>query len=171
MNLYDAVVPSFLQLVGSLRDVLDKGAAYALERGSDPQLLADARLIGDMFPLHLQIRRVANHSSGALADVQRGKSTWPVKDPCSYREMQTMLAEAEASLRQWSLAAVNALEGREMIFDMGASPRSYTAEAYLILFSLPNCYFHGVTAYDILRAQGVPIGKVDFLSQHRQTLR
>ena len=171
ITLHDAVIPGFLQMLGGLQGVLDKGMQHATERGIDPLVLADARLVDNMFPLHLQIRRVVDHSSGALADIERGSVTRPRQDPCGYADMQRLLVQAEDFVRARSPEEVNALEGREIAFELGSSRRIYTAEAYLLLFSLPNFYFHGVTAYDILRAQGVPIGKRDYLSHHRTTLR
>jgi uncharacterized protein len=168
--LYDVTVPNFLQVLGSLRGVLDKGLDYAKTKSLSADSLAEARLIEDMFPLSLQVQRVADHSSGALRDVQQGKFSMPSMTPVDYAGMQRLLAEAEASVKGWTRASVNALEGREVIFDLGSRRSSFVAEAFLLSFSLPNFYFHATTAYDVLRAKGVPIGKRDFLGQLRLKL-
>ncbi|TAK98379.1 MAG: DUF1993 domain-containing protein [Rhodospirillaceae bacterium] len=169
ISLYDATVPNFLQLLSGLRGVLDKGLAHAKASGLDPNTLAEAKLIDDMFPLYLQIRRVADHSSGALMDVSKGAFTMPKHDPLDYAGLQSILADAETAVRGWTRETVNALEGREVILNFG-NPVSFTAEAFLFSFSLPNFYFHAVTAYDILRAKGVPVGKRDYLGRTRTKL-
>lgn len=170
ISLYDATLPHFLQLLGSMRGVLDKGLDHANATGLDPETLTEVRLVEDMFPLSLQIQRVADHSRGALNDVRNGAFTMPRQDSCDYAGLQRLLSEAEASVRGWTREAVNALQGREVILDTGSRRTSFTAEAFLLSFSLPNFYFHAVTAYDILRAKGVPIGKRDYLSQMQTKL-
>ena len=168
--LYEAVVPTFLQLLGGLDAVLDKGLAHAEAIGIHPEALAHARLADDMFPLYLQVRRVADHSKGALEDVAKGRFTAPIQDPLDYAGMQALVADARTAVQGWTPDAVNALEGGEFVFDTGSSRSLFTAEAYLLTFALPNFHFHLVTAYDILRAQGVSIGKRDYLGQMRLTL-
>jgi hypothetical protein len=168
--LYDVTVPQFLQLIGALRRVLDKGLIHANAKGMNPDTWVEAKLADDMFPLRLQILRVADHSRGALADVRKGTFTMPKNDSYDYAGLQRLLADAETEVRAWTREAVNALEGKEVIFDTGSSRTSFTAEAFLLHFSVPNIYFHAVTAYDILRAQGVPIGKRDYLGQLKTSL-
>lgn len=167
ITLYDATVPHFLSLLASLRGILNKGLDHAKAAGLEPDALANARLADDMFPLHLQVRRAVDHSQGALEDVARGAWTMPVSDPLDYAGAQRLVADAEKAVQGWSREAVDALEGRETIFDTGSQRTVFASEAFLLSFSLPNFYFHAVTAYDILRAQGVPIGKRDYLGQLR----
>jgi hypothetical protein len=170
ISLYDAVVPNFLQVLGSLRGVLVKGQEYA-EAGALPlESLAQARLIEDMFPLGLQIQRVADHSAGALRDVTQGAFTMPRHDALDYAALRQLIIGAEAALTRCTRDEVNALEGRAVVFDTGSHKTSFTAEAFLLSFSLPNFYFHATTAYDILRMKGVPIGKRDYLGQLRTKL-
>ena len=94
----------------------------------------------------------------------------PRHDPIDYPGLIRLLADTETGLAEWDREAVDALEGREVIFDTGSYGASFTAEAFLFSFSLPNFYFHAVTAYDILRAEGVPIGKRDYLGEMRTKL-
>jgi hypothetical protein len=170
ITLYDATVPQFLQVLGGLRGCLDKGLEFARAKGIDPEALVEARLAEDMFPLFLQVQLVAHHSAGALRDVKSGGFTFPPRDRLDYPGMQKLLADSEAAVRGWSREAVDALEGREVTFDAGEVRRSFTAEGFLSSFSMPNFYFHAVTAYDILRAQGAPVGKRDYLGEMRMKL-
>ena len=171
LSLYDVTVPQLLQVVRAVRGVLHKGAEYARGKGLDPDQLADARLVEDMFPLHRQVRLVDHHSAGALRDVEGGSFNMPNRERLNYAAMQELLGDTEAALTALTREAVEALEGREVALDTGAGSRMvFTAEAFLTSYSLPNFYFHAVTAYDILRAQGVPIGKRDYLAGLRTKL-
>jgi hypothetical protein len=171
ITLYDATVPNYLQVLRSFRGVLDKGLAHARETGVDPDSLVEARLAADMFPLSFQVQRVAHHSAGALRDVSQGAFSLPSKDAFDYAGLQKLIADAEAAVSGWTREAVNALEGREVLFDTGRGPaRTFTAEAFLFSFSLPNFHFHAVTTYGILRMKGAPIGKTDYLGQLRTSL-
>ena len=62
---------------------------------------------------------------------------------------------------------MNALEGGEVVFQIQDFKMPFTAEGFLMSFSLPNFYFHATTAYDILRSKGVPLGKRDYMGQMR----
>ena len=68
-------------------------------------------------------------------------------------------------LSAWTPEAVNALCGRDVVFHVGERQMPFTAEGFLMSFSLPNFYFHATTAYDILRTNGVPLGKRDFMGR------
>jgi len=166
-TLYDATVPQFLQLLAGVRAVLDKGLQHAQAVGLDPEELADARLIEDMFPLHQQVQLVAHHSAGALRDVAAGSFTFPSRERLGYTAMQKLVADSEAAVQGWSREAVDALADREVVFEAGGARREFRGAGFLTSFSTPNVYFHAVTAYDILRMRGVPLGKRDYEGQLR----
>jgi uncharacterized protein len=170
ISLYDAIVPNYLQVLGSLRGVLIKGQEYAAAAALPLETLAEARLVEDMFPLRLQVQRVADHSAGALRDARQGAFSMPRLDTGDYAALRQLIVDTEASLASCTRDEVNALEGRAVIFDTGSHKTTFTAEAFLLSFSLPNFYFHATTAYDILRMKGVPIGKRDYLGQLRTKL-
>ena len=77
------------------------------------------------------------------------------------------MSEAIAGLEALDAEQVNALAGKEMFFRMGDFEIPFTAENFVLSFSLPNFYFHATTAYDMLRMAGVQIGKFDYLGQVR----
>ena len=62
---------------------------------------------------------------------------------------------------------VNGFEGGEVVFKMGSTSLPFVTEDFIMSFSLPNFYFHATTAYDTLRKEGVPLGKMDFLGGMR----
>jgi hypothetical protein len=84
-----------------------------------------------------------------------------------YPALQTLVADTLETLRKVSPAEVNALEGRDVAFQIRDVKMPFTAEGFLLSFSLPNFYFHATTAYDILRMKGVPIGKRDYMGPMR----
>ena len=79
--------------------------------------------------------------------------------------LQALVAEARNELAALTPEAVNALIGREVIFKLGERAMPFTAEGFLMSFSLPNFFFHATTAYDILRHKGAPLGKRDFMGR------
>ena len=168
ISLYTATVPAFRQIVEATGGVLRKGEAFAAERGIDPATLVAARLFPDMLPLAYQVNSVATHSVGAIAGV-RAETFSPHRGPFpdSFAALHALLADTAATLAAIDPAEVDGFMGRDMAFVMGDFRMDYAAEDFLLSFSLPNFYFHAATAYDILRAQGVPLGKRDYLGRSR----
>jgi hypothetical protein len=84
-----------------------------------------------------------------------------------YSELQKLVADARDALQKLSRDAVDALQGKDVTFQMGDFKMPFTAEGFLMSFSLPNLHFHATTAYDILRMKGVPLGKRDYMGALR----
>jgi len=168
ISLYDVSVTSFLQVLGAVSGFLDKGLAHCRETGLDPETIVETRLHDDMLPFRFQIVSVAHHSRGALAGAKAGVFHPPggvaVLD---YAGLQGLIADARRELQALTPEEVNALEGRDMIFQLGTRQMPFTVEGFLLSFSTPNLHFHATTAYDILRQAGVPIGKRDYMGQIR----
>ncbi len=168
-SLYDAMVPSWQQILGSLSGLLDKAQAHCLEKQLAPEAIIGARLASDMLPLGYQIKAAAGHSIGAIEGVRKGAfSPDRLPWPDSFDGLRELLASASGALALVDPAEVNAFVGRDMRFEMGDFRIEFTAENFLLSFSQPNFYFHATTAYDILRAQGLAIGKKDFLGHLRR---
>jgi hypothetical protein len=167
ITLYDATVPSFLQILAAVRGYLDKALAHANETGADPEAWAETRLYEDMWPLRAQIVSVAHHSRGALEGVERGAFAPPLQSEENFAGLQALVAEAEADVGRFTPQMVNSFAGRDLAFQVGGRTLSFVAEDFLLSFSLPNFYFHAATGYDILRMKGVPLGKRDFLGRYR----
>ena len=107
-----------------------------------------------------------NAPRGAIEGVQKGEFHPPSsKTPYDYAGLQRLVAETREALSALTPDAVNALAGRDLVFHLGDRKLPFTAEGFLMSFSLPNFYFHATTAYDILRTNGVPLGKRDFMGR------
>jgi uncharacterized protein len=167
-SLYDISVASYLQTVGAVAGFLDRATRYCAETGSDPDDFVGARLFEDMAPFHFQIECVYHHSVWALEAVKSGLFAPPaLVGPIPFVDLQAMMAQTETALKAFTPDEVNSWAGKDLDFQIGPRRLPFTAENFFLSFSLPNFHFHAVTAYDILRMKGVPLGKRDYEGQLR----
>ena len=162
MNLYDATVPIFTKFLGNLEHWLDKGVALAERRKFDPQVLVDARLAPDQWPLKRQIQGACDTAKYACAKLTG-------KEPPSHPDTEVTLADCRARIRA-VLDYVATFSKEDFV---GAEDRrcehqwmrgkALRGGDYLDHFVLPNFHFHLTTAYAILRHNGVELGKTDLL--------
>ena len=163
-SLYDATVANYLQTLGAVGGFLEKSLTHFRDKGIDPAEIVETRLAPDMLPLRFQIVSVAHHSRGAIEATKSGVFAPTTGKPdLDYAALQAMVTEARNELSALTPEAVNALAGRDVIFKLGDRALPFTAEGFLMSFSLPNFFFHATTAYDILRHTGAPLGKRDFM--------
>ena len=165
LSLHAALVPSWLQILGAGLGWLDKGIAHGLSEAE----LADARLIEDMFPFAYQVKSMAVHSQGAIEAVRQGvfSPNFAEALPASLAELRERLENAILLLESVVPDELEDFTGRPMRFEIGDKRLDFTAEDFLLSFSQPHFYFHASMAYAVLRAQGVPIGKIDYLGKLR----
>jgi len=168
ISLYDLSVPTFLQTVRAIGGFLAKAGSHFAQTGADPDAIVDARLIDDMAPFHFQIEAAWHHSVWGVRALTTGVFDPPaLVGPVPFTELQGMIAGAESALEAFRRDEIDACAGRELDLQIGPRRLAFTAETFLLSFSLPNFHFHAVTAYDILRSRGVPIGKRDYEGQLR----
>lgn len=183
ISLYDLSVPTFLQTVRAMSGVLKRSARHCAETGGNADDFVHASLCPDMAPFHFQIESLKNHSVWGLQAVKTGAFTSPplVGATSSFNDLQAMVGEAITALEALTPDEVNSWSGKDLVIDVyrpvdeknastsAWAPRTlaFTPETFLLSYSLPNFYFHAVTAYDILRSRGVPIGKGDYEGQLR----
>lgn len=162
-SLYDLSVPTFLQTVRAVRGFLGRAVAHCEQTGADPDDFVDARLYDDMAPFHFQIEAAWHHSVWGIDAVRTGVFAPPaLVGPVPFTELQAMIREAETALEGFLPDEVNGWAGRILDLQIGPRRLAFTAETFILSFSLPNFHFHAVTAYGILRSRGVPIGKRDY---------
>jgi hypothetical protein len=152
-----------LQTVGAVSAFIEKGRAWSADAGISADEIVEARLADDMFPFRFQLLSVVHHSINAIEGARAGVFGPPTPHDLDYAGLQGLVADAHARLKALSADEVNALEGRDVVFRIGQSQIPFTAEGFLMSFSLPNLHFHAATAYDILRQKGAPLGKRDYL--------
>src|ERR1700689_608831 len=167
-SLYAATIPSFQQILGAVSGLLDKAEAFCTEKGIAPQELIQARLAADMFPLAYQVKSTAVHSLGAIEGIRRGVfSPDTTTPPETFAALKARIAETLSALEKIDSAEIDGFLGRDLRFAFGSSYRDYSAEDFLLSFSLPNFYFHATTTYDILRWKGLPLSKRDYMGKTR----
>jgi hypothetical protein len=165
-SLYDATVANYLQILGSTEALMAKSLVHFKEKGIDPAAIVETRLCEDMLPFRFQVVSLAHHSRGAMAAARDGVFVPPSAKPdLDYASLQALVTEARTELAALTPAAVDGLLGRDVVFKFGDRALPFTAEGFLMSFSLPNFFFHATTAYDILRHKGAPIGKRDFMGK------
>jgi hypothetical protein len=168
ISLYELSIPNYLQILGGVTGVLDKAAECAGESDLDLEQLVNYRLQKDMLPFSFQVISVWHHSHGAIAGLKAGLFQPPPDlGALSYSELRGLVAEATKTLQALSRDEVDVLETQAMKFKMGNFEIPFTAADFIQSFSMPNFYFHATTIYDMLRIQGVPLGKMDFLGAMR----
>ncbi len=167
-TLHEISVLSYRQTLGAAAHFLGLGQTHCAASGIDPETLVEARLIADMLPLRFQVQSIVHHSVGAVAALRSGHFAPPHGlAALDYAGLMAIVAEAQATMQGIEAAEIDALAGREVVFAARGVERHFTAEGFILSFSLPNLHFHAATAYGILRMQGVPVGKRDFMGQMR----
>lgn len=168
ISLYDASVESYLQVLGGIAEVMDKGKAYAAEGKMDLDEMVGYKLAEDMLPFSFQVISVWHHSLGAIKGLEAGVfSPPPPMQDITYDTLRALLETATEELSKMTPEHVNSLSGKPMMFKMGAFELPFTSDNFILSFSLPNFYFHASTTYTMLRSHGVPLGKKDFLGKMR----
>jgi len=167
-TLYDATIPSFLQVLGSMSRLVDKAETFCTDNGLDPEDLIQARLADDMLPFGYQVKSAVGHSLGAIEGVRKGSFSPDMTPwPGTFDGLRALVAQAIAGLQAIDADEVEGFIGQPMCFEFRTSRMDFTAEGFLLSFSQPNFYFHATTAYDVLRMKGVVLGKRDFLGAVR----
>jgi len=163
INIYQTSVPAFLQILGSLSSILTKAATYAEAKKIDPSVLVNARLAPDMLALARQIQIATDHAKGATARLAG-------IDVPSFPDSETTIAELQQRIQKTvdfikgvKPAQFEGAEDRDVTLSIAGQKITWKGTVYLVHFALPNFYFHASTAYDILRHNGVEIGKRDFI--------
>lgn len=168
ISLYDLSVPTFLQTVNALAGALDRADEHCAKTGHDPDDFVEVRLIDDMAPFHFQIEAAWHHAVWGLEAARTGAFTPPaLVGPVPFGDLQGMMEKAKRALEAFEPDEVNGWAGKHLDLPIGPRKLAFTSETLILSFSMPNFYFHVVTAYDILRMRGVPIGKRDYEGQLR----
>jgi uncharacterized protein len=163
ISLYDASVPAFIRSLTALSGILEKGRAFADEKGIPHETLLEARLIEDMGPLTAQIQRASDSAKGAAVRVGQVENITMADDEVSFDDLQARIAKTITFLKAVPADSMDGREGAEVILKTPRGDTTFTGQDYMLGFVLPNFFFHITTAYALLRRAGVPIGKMDYL--------
>ncbi len=163
VSLFDGTVARFEQTLSATLGVLEKGRTHCKENGVNLDNIVETSLHPDMRPFRFQVISTVHHSAGALVGVKKGEFSPPQTADQNYEVLQGMVEGALKEIQEIDRDELEARGGADLTFRMGKNSIPFTVEDFLLSFSIPNFYFHATTTYDILRSQGVPVGKMDFL--------
>jgi hypothetical protein len=163
LSMYQASIPAYTQMLKSLSAVLKKAEAHCEAKKIDPSVFVNARLYPDMAPLSRQIQIATDQVKGGLARLTGSEPpSWPDEEK-TFADLQARLKKALGFAASFKPEQIDGSETRDITMKIGGNDMTFKGQQFLINFSLPNFYFHIVTAYDILRHNGVEIGKRDYM--------
>jgi hypothetical protein len=162
-SIYRASVPIYSRQLEALSGILDKAAAYASQRKIDPAVLIQARLYPDMLPLARQVQIACSHAVRGSARLSRAEPVSLGEAASSFEDLKGLIAKTLEFVKSVDAQKMEGVEDIAITFPAGDRQITLKGADYLLHFSMPNFYFHVTTAYDILRHNGLEIGKDDFL--------
>ena len=165
ISMYEASIPTFLHTLRSLKAILQKGVAHAETKKYEPTLLATTRLVADMLPLTRQVQIASDAAKGAAARLAG-------IDPPKFEDNETTMADLIARvdktidfLQSFKPEQLNGSEDRTITIQTPRQTFTFPGLVFLRHWALPNFFFHVTTAYNLLRHNGVDIGKADYLGR------
>ena len=164
---YSTSVPVFTQLLGGLKDVLKKAELHAAEKKIDPNALLQARLYPDMFTLLRQVQVASDFAKSVSARLAGVDVPKLADDEQTFAHLEARIDTVLAFIGGLGEAAFNDAATREIITQAGTpKEKRFTGQSYLLNYGLPHFFFHVTTAYDVLRHNGVPLSKGDYIGTY-----
>lgn len=163
ISMYQASVPVFTRMLENLAAILQKADKHAAEKKIDPAVLIASRLHPDMFALAQQVQIAADAAKGAAARLAGLEPPSFEDNEKTFPELAERCRKTVAYLGTLTPEQIDGSEDRTVTWQTRRGPKSMPGLAYLLNHTLPNFYFHVTTAYDILRHDGVELGKRDYL--------
>jgi uncharacterized protein len=163
MTMYTASVPVCIRMLSNLGTFLDKAEAFCIAKKVEPSVLLAARLAPDMLPLSKQIHIACDASKFAVSRIIGIDAPKFEDNETSIPEFKERIAATITFLKTIKPEQLNGTEDKDVQVPIRGTPMTFKAEAYLKHFAMANMWFHVSTAYNILRHNGVELGKMDFL--------
>lgn len=165
ISMHQASAPYFTRILGNLSAILDKAQCHADSRKVESTVYTMDRLYPDMFTLARQVQIACDSAKGAMArlagvDIPRHEDVEQ-----TFSELKARIAKTISFMETFKPAQIDGTEDKNIEFKIGGHELKFTGMQYLLGFVYPNFYFHVTTAYNILRRDGVDIGKNDFLGK------
>jgi hypothetical protein len=160
---YDQLVTVFTQMLGALDKVLTKAEADAEARKIDPSVFTNGRLAPDMLPLTRQVQIMTDQAKGGASRLAGKEPPKWSDEEKTFADLHARVAKTIDHLKSFKPTDFDGAETRSIELKFPNATLNFTGKDYFLNFVVPNFYFHYTTAYAILRHNGVPIGKQDFL--------
>ena len=162
-SLYDISVPVFLRALRNMDAFLQKGADWFAEQGRPESELTGARLIGDMHPLTAQIQRASDTAKGVVARITGAEVPAMPDEEQTIADLRARIAKTIAVLEGARREDFDGQEDKPVEIWTPKAALLFNGKSYIFEFAIPNFFFHVTTAYALLRKEGVPLGKVDYI--------
>jgi hypothetical protein len=163
MSMYQASIPQLTKMLTNLSNILKKGEEFAKAKNVDGAVLVGDRLSPDMFPLSKQVQIACDQVKNGMARLAGVEPPKFDDQESTFAELQERIAKTIAFANTIQPAQVDGTEAKEIKFSIKEWHFEFVGEQYLLTWIIPNFYFHVTTAYNILRHNGVEIGKPDYL--------
>ena len=163
ISMYQASAPRFANTLRNLSAILDKAQAHCEAKKIDPLALTQFRLYPDMFPLTRQAQIACDTAKGAVARLAGMEVPKHEDTEQTFAELKARIAKTLDFVESVKPAQIDGSEAREIVLKMRSGDVKFNGMQYLLGHALPNFYFHVTTAYNILRHNGVEIGKRDYI--------
>ena len=167
ISLYQASVPVFRQMLLALSDVLGKAEAHIEVKKVDPAVLLQTRLALDMFPLVRQVQIACDFANSVTARLASVEAPAYNDSEQTVAGLKARIAGTVAVLDGMTEAQFAGSESLEIVLRAGTpKEKKLSGRAYLLAYGLPQFFFHVTTAYNLLRHNGVEIGKKDYMGSY-----
>lgn len=163
LSMHACSIPYFVRSLNNLSAILEKGAAHAQEHDIDPSIFVTDRLFPDMFPLSRQVQIACDICKGAAARISGVEAPSYEDTESTFEELQKRISKTIEFLNSVPADKINGTEEKTVKFQAGSIEIDFTGATYLSMWALPNLYFHVTTTYNILRHNGVALGKLDYV--------
>ena len=163
ISMYQASVPRFVNMLGNLSSILDKAQAHVDAKKLDPAALTGYRLFPDMLPMTKQVQIACDTAKGVVARLAGVEIPVHEDNEKTLPELKARIAKTVAFIQSVTPGQVDGSEDKEIVIKRGDKETRYKGMQFLLGHALPNFYFHVATTYNILRHNGVEIGKRDYL--------
>ena len=163
ISMYQASVPQLKKMLGNLSAILKKAESYSVNKKVDEKVVIGSRLCLDMFPLTKQIQIACDLAKNGLARLAGVEPPKMEDQETSFAELQERIAKTVAFIDTLKPEQLDGATAKEIKFSIGEWKFEFIGDQYLLTWIIPNFYFHLTTAYNILRHNGVEVGKMDYL--------
>jgi len=163
ISMYQASAPRFANILKNLSAILDKAKAHAEAKKIDELVLTSSRLYPDMYPLARQVQIACDAAKGAVARLSGMEAPKHEDSEKTFDELKERIAKTLAFIATVKPAQIDGSEEKDIVLKLQGKDVPFKGQQYLLGFVLPNFYFHSTTAYNILRHNGVELGKRDFV--------
>lgn len=165
ISMYQASVPRFVNILGNLSKILDKAQAHIDARKIADATLTGYRLFPDMLPLATQVQIACDSAKGVIARLSGVDAPVFEDNETTFAALKERVAKTIAYLQSVPADQIDGTEDKAVVTRRGDKETHYVGMQFLLGHAVPNFYFHVTTTYNILRHNGVEIGKRDFLGQ------